>query len=187
MGEGGIADVAEMPGLIRIPGNVFFLGKIAENEPELSKVLMNFSESFGFGNHCVVVADDFAVFDEKDVDGESGVMLRTTNRGEILFTVFYSFFGVGRPGVPDVLLLLERAINAVELDLDTFFFEEIGAEGFKRFESLRLDDIKFAEGVFPDAETDHIRPIVGQFGRLVDEDEIGVVEDFNGNFSKGNE
>ena len=185
MGEGGIVDVAEMPGLIRIPGNVFFLGKIAENEPEFGKVLMNFSESFGFGNHCVVVADDFAIFDEKDVDGEAGVMLGAADGGEILFTVFFAIFN--EPAVPDVLLLLKRAINAVELDLDTFFFEEIGAEGFKRFESLRLDDIKFAEGVFPDAETDHIRPIVGKFVLLVDEDEIGVVEDFNGDFSKGDE
>ena len=152
MGEGGIADVAEMPGFIRIPGNVFFLGKIAENEPEFGKVLMNFSESFGFGNHCVVVADDSAVFDEKDVDGESGVMLRTTNGGEILFAIFYSFFGVGRPGVPDVLLLVERTVGAIEFDLDAFGFEEVGTESFELFEGFGFDDVEFAKRVLTDAE-----------------------------------
>ena len=178
--EFGVIDVAEMPRFVGIAGYRVFSEGIAQDEAELGEVLMNLGEDFGFGNHGVVIADDFAVFNQEDVDGESGMMLGTADGGEILLAVFRTEFGVGRPSVPDFLLLIERAVDAVEFDLDSFGFEKVGAERLESFERFRFDDMELAEGVLADAETDHISPFVGELVCLVDEDEVGVVEDFDG-------
>lgn len=184
LGESGVTDVAEVPRLVGIAGNIFFSREIVENETELGEMLMNLGEDFGFGNHCVVVADGFAVFNEKDVDGESGMVFRAADGGEILFAIFWTKFGVGRPGVPDFLLFVERAVDAVEFNLDSLSFEEVGAESFELFESFCLNDVELAEGVLADAEIDHTRPLVGELVLLVDENEIGVVENLDGDFGE---
>ena len=105
-----------MPRFVGIAGQGFFSLGVAQNEAEVRKVFMDFRERFGIGEHGIVVADNLAISDEKDVDGESGMMFGAADGSEVFLAVFWPEFGVGRPTVPDVLLLGEGAIGAVEFD-----------------------------------------------------------------------
>ena len=118
--DGGVADVAEVPGLVRIAGDIFFAGEIAKNEVEIGESGVNRGESVGFGQHGVVVADNLAVFHEENVEGEAGVVFGTADGGEILFAVVGTVFF--EPIIPNLLLLVEGTIDAVEFDLDALGF-----------------------------------------------------------------
>ena len=94
------ADEAEVPRFVVVAGDGFFFGRVAEDETELSQVLVDFGESFGVGEHFFVVVFDVAVgFDNENVDGETGVVFGVADFGEVFFAVVGSEFRVGGPSV----------------------------------------------------------------------------------------
>ena len=121
---GGVfADEAEVPGFVAVAGDGLFAFGEAEDEAELGEFFVDFGEGFAVGNHFVIFAFVRAVgLDDENVDGESSVVFTVADGREVLGAVVRTFFWVGGPFVPDLLLFLGAPVGAVELNLNAFVF-----------------------------------------------------------------
>lgn len=121
---GGVfADEAEVPGLVVVAGDGLFAFGEAEDEAELGEFFVDFGEGLAVGDHFVIFAFVRAVgLDDENVDGESSVVFTVADGREVLGAVVRTFFWVGGPFVPNLLLFLGAPIGAVEFDLDALVF-----------------------------------------------------------------
>ena len=165
------ADEAEVPGFVIVAGDGFFAFGIAEDEAILRELGVNLGEDFAFGDHLVVVVDENAIFDDADVDGETGVVFAEAGPGEVFFTIFFAVFFL--PFVPDFFLFFSGAVSAVEFDLDAVF-EQVFAKGVEVRQGDFFDEESVSEGVLGFDEFDVVEPVVGEFVFLVDEGQVRV-------------
>ena len=181
------ADEAEVPWFVGVAGDVFFAFGVAEDEAVFREFFVNFGESFAVSNHFVVVAFDRAVgLDDENVDGKAGVVFGVADFGEVLFAIFRSEFWVSRPSVPNFLLFFERAVSAVEFNLDTFG-EEFLTEHVEMHQGDFFDEKTFAERIGGFDQFDVVEPVVGELVLLVDDGEVRVeVAEFGFDVGRGN-
>ena len=94
-GDFWVVDVAEVPGLVGVAGNLVAAFEITEDEAVFREIGVDDSEIFAVGNHFLVIADVPPVFHEKNVDSEAGVVFAAADRGKVLFAIGKPFLGVG--------------------------------------------------------------------------------------------
>ena len=112
-GKFGIVDVAKMPWFIGVASDIFFTFWVAKDKTILGKKPVNRREIFGICNHFIVFTNLFTVFNDENVHREASVMFRIAGDGKILFTILFAEFRISQPCVPNLLLLIDGAINAV--------------------------------------------------------------------------